>query len=205
VIGTQLVLIGAAYLGGSLPWGYWAARLARIDIRQHGSGNTGATNVWRVLGPRYGAPVLALDMAKGFVPALIAGQVAGPGTAVLAGSAAVIGHTFPVFLGFGGGKGVATSSGVAIALTPLLAVIFAIVLVVILWLFRYVSLASMLTAILYAAACILTGQPWPIIAFAGLAAFSIVVRHRANIRRLVDGTEAKAKTFGRGATKQGAV
>jgi acyl phosphate:glycerol-3-phosphate acyltransferase len=198
VIG-QVVLVIAAYVGGSLPWGYWAGRMAGIDIRTQGSGNTGATNVWRVLGPRYGLPVLLLDVAKGFVPTLIGLHMAGAGTAVLAGSAAVIGHAFPIFLGFGGGKGVATAGGVVIALTPVLAVVLAIVLVAVLWLFRYVSLASMVVAVLYPIGCIVTGEPWPVVAFGLLAAAGILVRHRTNIRRLLQGTEAKAKTFGRGA------
>ena len=195
----EIALVVAAYLGGSLPWGYWAGRLHGIDIREHGSGNTGATNVWRVLGPRFGAPVLALDMAKGFVPTLIGLHIAGAGTAVLAGAAAVIGHTFPFLLGFGGGKGMATAGGVGFALTPLLAIALLVLLVVILWLFRYVSLASLVTAVLYPICCFLLGEPWPVTLFGTLAAASIVIRHRANIRRLVAGTEAKAKTFGRGA------
>ena len=131
VTAGQVVLVVAAYLGGSLPFGYWAGRLHGIDIRQHGSGNTGATNVWRVLGKRAGIPVLLLDIAKGFVPALIGLQIAGAGTAIVAGAAAVAGHTFPILLGFGGGKGVATSAGVVLAVTPVhgiaLVLVFAIV------------------------------------------------------------------------------
>jgi len=195
----QALLVACAYLGGSVPWGYWAGRLAGRDIRKEGSGNTGATNVWRLLGPRYGVPVLILDLAKGLVPALIGSSLYGPGTGVLAGGAAVLGHTFPVLLGFGGGKGVATASGVAVAMTPVHAVILALVLVGILWLTRYVSVASMTTAVLYALSCLATGQPRAVIAFAVLAAVGIVARHHANIRRLLAGTEAKAKTFGRGA------
>ncbi len=195
----QVVLVVAAYLGGSLPWGYWAGRLAGIDIRTRGSGNTGATNVWRALGPRYGAPVLVLDMAKGFVPTLIGLETIGPGTAIVAGSAAILGHTFPILLGFGGGKGVATTSGVVIALTPVLALALVLVLVAVLWLFRYVSLASMTIAVLYPVGCVLTGQPWQVVVFGTVAAVGILIRHRENIRRLLAGTEAKAKTFGRGA------
>jgi glycerol-3-phosphate acyltransferase PlsY len=88
VSAEQVILVVCAYLGGSLPFGYWAGRLQGIDIRTVGSGNTGATNVWRVLGKRAGIPVLVLDIAKGFVPALIGLHIAGPGPAILAGAAA---------------------------------------------------------------------------------------------------------------------
>jgi glycerol-3-phosphate acyltransferase PlsY len=197
----QAVLVLCAYLGGSAPWGYWAGRLAGRDIRTEGSGNTGATNVWRLLGPRYGVPVLILDLAKGLVPALVGSSLYGAGTGVVAGAAAVVGHTFPVLLGFGGGKGVATASGVALAMTPGNALVLAAVLVGILWLTRYVSVASMTTAVLYPLSCIATGEPGPVIAFGALAAVGIVARHHANIGRLLAGTESKAKTFGRGARR----
>ena len=200
----QVILVVAAYLGGSLPFGYWAGRLHGIDIRQAGSGNTGATNVWRVLGKRVGIPVLLLDIAKGFVPALIGLQMAGAGTAIVAGAAAVVGHTFPVFLGFGGGKGMATSAGVVLAVTPVQGLVLAVVFVVVLWLFRYVSLASMVAAVLYPITCLLTGEPWPVIAFGAIAAVGIVARHRSNIGRLRAGTESQTRSFGRGAPGRGA-
>ena len=200
----QVILVIAAYLGGSLPFGYWAGRLHGIDIRQAGSGNTGATNVWRVLGRRVGIPVLLLDIAKGFVPALIGLQMAGAGTAIVAGAAAVVGHTFPVFLGFGGGKGMATSAGVVLAVTPVQGLVLAVVFVVVLWLFRYVSLASMVAAVLYPITCLLTGEPWPVIVFGAIAAVGIVARHRSNIGRLRAGTESQTRSFGRGAPGRGA-
>jgi glycerol-3-phosphate acyltransferase PlsY len=143
--------------------------------------------------------VLLLDVAKGLVPTLLGLHFFGAGVAVLAGAAAVIGHTFPIFLGLGGGKGVATTGGVVFALTPVHAAALLVLLVVILWLFRYVSLASMTTAVLYPISCLATGEPWPVVAFGTLAGIGIVLRHRPNIRRLLAGTEAKAKTFGRGA------
>ncbi|MDX6378581.1 MAG: acyl phosphate:glycerol-3-phosphate acyltransferase [Gaiellaceae bacterium] len=200
----QVILVVAAYLGGSLPFGYWAGRLRGIDIREAGSGNTGATNVWRVLGKRAGIPVLLLDMAKGFVPALVGMQLYGAGTAIVAGAAAVAGHTFPVLLGFGGGKGVATSAGVVLAVTPLHGIALVIVFAVVLWLFRYVSLASMVAACLYPLTCLLTGEPWPVIVFGAIAALGIVARHRANIGRLRAGTESQTGSFGRGAPGRGA-
>ena len=201
----QAVLVALAYLGGSLPFGYWAGRLHGIDIRKAGSGNTGATNVWRVLGRRAGIAVLVLDIAKGFIPALIGLQMAGAGTAIVAGAAAVVGHTFPVFLGFGGGKGMATSGGVVLAVTPVHGIVLLVVFAVVLWLFRYVSLASMTAAVLYPVTCIISGEPWPVIVFALVAAAGIVIRHRANIGRLLAGTEAQTRSFGRGAPGRGAL
>ena len=195
----EVVLVVLAYLGGSLPWGYWAGRLGGRDVRREGSGNTGATNVWRVLGPRYGVPVLLLDMAKGFVPALVGAQLYGSGVAVIAGAAAMIGHTFPVFLGFGGGKGVATGAGVVLALTPLLTLALVVLFLAVLWYTRYVSLSSMTACTAYVLACLALREPWPICLFAALATAGIVYRHRSNIGRLRAGTESKTKTFGRGA------
>ena len=199
---SQVVLLVLAYLAGSLPFGYAAGRLAGIDVRSVGSGNTGATNVWRALGPRYGVPVLLLDALKGAVPTLVGAHWFGPGTAVLAGGAAVVGHTLPIFLGFGGGKGVATAAGVVFALTPLLAIAFALLFVAILWLTRYVSLGSLVCAVAYPVICLIVGEPWQIVLFGAACAAIIVVRHRANIGRLLHGTENKAKTFGRGAPRR---
>jgi acyl phosphate:glycerol-3-phosphate acyltransferase len=200
----QVVLVVAAYLGGSLPFGYWTGRLRGIDIRETGSGNTGATNVWRVLGKRAGIPVLLLDIAKGLVPTLIGLHIAGAGTAILAGAAAVAGHTFPVLLGFGGGKGVATSAGVVLAVTPFHGIALVLVFAAVLWLFRYVSVASMVAAVLYPITCLSTGEPWPVIVFGAVAALGIVARHRANIGRLRAGTESQTSSFGRGAPGRGA-
>lgn len=200
----QVVLVVAAYLGGSLPFGYWAGRLHGTDIRQAGSGNTGATNVWRVLGKRVGIPVLLLDIGKGLVPALIGLQIAGAGTAIVAGAAAVAGHTFPILLGFSGGKGVATSAGVVLAVTPVHGIVLVLVFAIVLWLFRYVSLASMVAAVLYPLTCLATGEPWPVIVFGAVAALGIVARHRANIGRLRAGTESQTRSFGRGAPGRGA-
>ena len=201
---SQVILVVAAYLSGSLPFGYWAGRLHGIDIRQAGSGNTGATNVWRVLGRRAGIPVLLLDIAKGLVPALVGLHTAGAGTAIVAGAAAVAGHMFPVLLGFSGGKGVATSAGVVLAVTPLHGIVLLLVFGAVLWLFRYVSLASMVAAGLYPVTCLATGEPWPVIVFGAIAAAGIVARHRANIGRLRTGTESQTRSFGRGAPGRGA-
>ena len=143
-----VALIVASYGAGSMPWGYWMVRVFRHDdIRKHGSGNTGATNVWRTFGPRLGLPTLLLDIGKGAVPALLGRYWLDDDTiAVIAGAAAVVGHTFPVFLGLGGGKGVATATGVTFALAPYCGLVGAVGFVTVLWLFRYVSLASLTAA-----------------------------------------------------------
>ncbi len=197
----QVVLIVCGYLGGAIPFGYIAGRLAGIDIRTHGSGNTGATNVWRALGPRWGVPVLLLDLLKGFVPALIGAHLHGDGTGVLAGGAAIVGHAFPVFLGFGGGKGVATAAGTSLAVAPLVMLILPPTFLVVLWLTRYVSLGSMVVCALFPVLAFAFGEPWPVLLYGVLGAVAITWRHRGNIARLRAGTEAKSRTFGRGASR----
>src|SRR5438034_3846146 len=118
---TLAILIAAGYVAGSIPSGYWLVRtLKHEDIRTLGSGNIGGTNVWRVYGRWLGFPVVFLDTAKGFVPALLAVHFAGHGTAVLAGAAAMLGHYRPLFLGFArGGKMVATAGGAFLGLAPI--------------------------------------------------------------------------------------
>jgi acyl phosphate:glycerol-3-phosphate acyltransferase len=200
----QAALILAGYLLGSMPWGFWISRRGGIDIRTIGSGNTGATNVWRAFGPRLGVPVLILDMLKGAVPAVAGLAFFGSGTAVLAGSAAIVGHTLPIFLGFGGGKGVATAAGMAFVLAPLAALILVVVFLAVLWMWRYVSLASMTIAVLIGPVAWILGSPWPVVAWGFVVGVLVVARHHANLRRLFAGTEAKAKTFGRGAKRSAA-
>src|SRR2546421_11534699 len=111
----------AGYVAGSMPWGYWLVRIFRgEDIRTQGSGNIGATNVWRMYGRRFGIPAVILDSAKGFVPAFVAVELAGHGAGVLAGAAAMLGHSRPLFLGFRrGGKMVATAGGAFLGVGPL--------------------------------------------------------------------------------------
>ena len=142
---VDVLIVVGAYLLGSIPFGYLLPRLVRgEDVRTRGSGNVGASNVWRVYGRSLGVPVALLDVAKGFVPALVGLEVGGDWVGVLAGAAAMIGHARPVFLGFGkGGKMVATAGGVAFALAPLVAAICLVLWLVVFALFRYASLASM--------------------------------------------------------------
>jgi glycerol-3-phosphate acyltransferase PlsY len=201
-----VALLVASYLAGSMPWGYWIVRVFRkVDIRTLGSGNTGATNVWRTYGPRLGIPTLALDMAKGIVPALIGRYWVGNDTiAVLAGASAVVGHTFPIFLGLGGGKGVATAAGAMLALAPWSGVAALVTFVVMLWLFRYVSLASLSGAAAALIVAFALDLSWPVKIYGCFAMALLLWRHRANLSRLFKGTEPKVLSFGRGRSTSGA-
>jgi acyl phosphate:glycerol-3-phosphate acyltransferase len=204
-LGAALLIV-AGYAAGSMPWGYWIVRVFRHDdIRKHGSGNTGATNVWRTFGPRLGVPTLILDIAKGVVPALLGRYLVGDDTvAVLAGAAAMVGHTFPIFLGLGGGKGVATATGVTFALAPYCGLVGAVGFITVLWLFRYVSLASLTAAGSSLITCFILDLSWPVKAFAAFAAVVVLVRHRTNLGRVLHGTEPRVRSFGRGRDPSGA-
>jgi len=192
VTADALIVLGG-YLLGSIPFGYVLPRLVRgDDVRRHGSGNVGASNVWRVYGRRLGISVALLDVAKGFVPALVGLRVGGDWVGVLAGAAAMVGHARPVYLRFSkGGKMVATAGGVALALAPLAALCCAVVWVVVFGVFRYASLASMVTACALPIACFAFGAPWQVIGFAALAAIGVVALHHNNIARLLSGSEPR--------------
>ena len=199
--GDALVILGA-YLLGSIPFGYVLPRLLRgEDVRTRGSGNVGASNVWRVYGRSLGIPVALLDVAKGFVPALVGLELGGDWVGVLAGAAAMIGHARPVFLGFSkGGKMVATAGGVALALAPLAALACLVVWLVTFAAFRYASLASIVTACALPFLCLAFDAPWPVVGFAAIAAVGVVALHRHNVRRLLAGTEPRfSRTLMRGA------
>ncbi|HEY2741695.1 MAG TPA: glycerol-3-phosphate 1-O-acyltransferase PlsY [Gaiellaceae bacterium] len=183
----------AGYLSGSLPWGYWLVRIFRgEDIRTKGSGNVGATNVWRVYGARLGLPAAILDVAKGFVPAFAATVVVGHGTGVLAGAAAMLGHARPIFLRFQrGGKMVATAGGAFLGVAPLVGAAGAGVWILVFAITRYASVASITSAASLAFWAWLFGYPWPVIAFGGAAGLGVVFLHRANIARLWRGEETR--------------
>jgi glycerol-3-phosphate acyltransferase PlsY len=185
------LLVAAGYVLGSMPWGYWLPRLVkRDDIRRRGSGNIGGTNVWRVYGWRLGLPVVILDTAKGFVPALVATLMVSHLAGVLAGAAAMLGHWRPLFLrGQRGGKVVATCGGAFLGVAPLVGAVGAVVWIVTFLVFRYASLASILAALSLPIAAVLLDRPWPVIAFAAGAAAAVLVLHRPNIARLRAGTE----------------
>lgn len=210
-----LVLIPIAYLAGSIPFGLIVGRAKGIDPRTAGSGNIGATNLGRLLGIKYFFLVFFLDLLKGALPMAIASFILsreGPAadrTALtnvlhlLIGFAGICGHMFSAFMGFNGGKGVATSLGVAFGLYPFftLAGLAALVVWILFFLpFRYVSLASIIASAAFPVAFILIGRQngWdpfgkqvPLLAFAMLVTALIVIRHRSNISRLLAGTENK--------------
>jgi glycerol-3-phosphate acyltransferase PlsY len=190
---STFAFVLAGYLAGSIPSGYWLVRIFRgEDIRKTGSGNIGATNVWRTYGARLGVPVMALDVAKGFVPALLATIFVGHLAGVLAGGAAMLGHWRPLFMGFArGGKVVATCGGAFLGVAPVVGGVGLAVWIVVFALFRYASVASIVAALTLPAASVALGEPWPVDLFAGAAALAVLVLHRANIARLRAGTETR--------------
>ena len=183
----------AGYLCGSLTFGYWLVRIFRgEDIRTKGSGNVGATNVWRVYGPQLGLPAALLDVAKGFVAAFAATVAVGHGAGVLAGAAAMLGHARPIFLGFQkGGKMVATAGGAFLGVAPLVGAAGAGVWILVFALTRYASVASITAAGSLALWAWLFGYPWPVIAFGGAAGLGVLFLHRANVGRLWRGEESR--------------
>lgn len=187
------VLLVVSYLVGSIPTGVWLARaLGRSDPRSAGSGNIGATNVARVLGSRLGALTLLGDVVKGTLPVLVArGAGLDLGRASWVGFAAVVGHVASVFLGWKGGKGVATALGVAVATAPGAAVVGVVVFAISVGITRLVSLGSLTAAVAVAAASAVIGNARP--AFPALAAMAMVilVRHRENLGRLRRGEEPR--------------
>ncbi len=201
--GAQWLALLAAYLLGSIPFGWILVRtLKGIDLRSVGSGNIGATNAMRVLGRPLGILCFALDFAKGYLPVRFFAQWAVDGPEelpllrVACGAAAVLGHVFPIYLRFRGGKAVATGCGGIVAIDPMLFVIGGIAWLVVLATTRYVGLASMVMGIAWTIAAALRAPTKPygsefVVATAVLAGL-ILWRHRANIRRMLDGTERRS-------------
>ena len=189
------ISVAASYLLGSIPFGLLVGKMRGIDIRDFGSGNIGASNVLRTLGPVLGALVLLLDIGKGLA-AIEIGKAFGLGGWVVAlvGLTSVLGHTFSLFLKFQGGKAVATSLGVVIGLDPLIAAAGFGLWVVLVAVTRYISLSSIIAAVSVPTAMFAWSArdvPLAYRVFATVAAFTIVVRHIPNIRRLLSGTETK--------------
>src|SRR3954447_25644307 len=187
----DVLLILTGYLLGSMPWGYWLPRIFKgVNIRQVGSGSTGAANVWRTLGFKIGLGVALLDIAKGFAAALLGVWLGGDFVGLLAGIAAMVGHWRPVFIGFKrGGKIVATTGGVALALAPLATLATAVVWVCAFLVTRYTSVASMVSAVTLPMFALLFGASWLVVPFAARAAGATFVLHRANIARLLTRSE----------------
>jgi glycerol-3-phosphate acyltransferase PlsY len=190
---TGALIILGGYLLGSMPFGYWVVRWVKgTDIREQGSGNIGATNVWRVYGRKLGIPIVVLDVGKGFVPAIVGLLVAGQLIGVLAGAAAMLGHWRPLYLRLAkGGKTVATAGGVTLALAPRAAGCCVAVWLVLFLVTRYSSVASIVTALTLPVFTWLFGAGWPVVTFGVLAAIAVLLLHKANIRRLFEGTESR--------------
>jgi glycerol-3-phosphate acyltransferase PlsY len=184
------VILG--YLAGSVPFAFLLARRAGIDVRIAGSGNVGATNVLRTAGAWRGVLVMALDVAKGATAVLVAGAATGAVPVVaLTGAAAVVGHIYPVWLRFHGGKGVAVAAGVFSILAPAATAIAASLFLVTVWMTRYVSLGSVAATLALPPAAWLAGAPRAVVLAAAATGALILFRHRANLRRLYSGTERR--------------
>lgn len=188
-----LLMILICYLIGSIPCGYMIGRRKRVDLRRHGSGNIGATNAFRILGPDVGMLVLFCDAVKGFIPVLIVNNIFGPFWGVGAGLAAIVGHNWSVFLGFRGGRGVATSAGVLIALMPWVVLLAFVVWVLVILISGYVSLGSIIASAAVPIIALILRVPWVYFLFAVPAPILLIIRHMPNIRRLQTGTENRIR------------
>ena len=209
-LALRLVAVAAfAYLIGGVPWSLIiGCRFYGIDVRTEGSGNLGATNVLRVLGAKAGAVTLALDIAKGAaavgfavfaVPAAGFGGMAHQWAMIIATMAAIMGHSYSPYIGFKGGKGVATACGAVLVLTPTALAILLPVWLVVIVVTRTVSLGSVVVALAYTPLCLwLYPGDWLIVGFAAIAAMLVIWRHRANIVRIVRGTEPRVSFKDRG-------
>lgn len=199
---TVPLLVLASYLMGSFPTSYLVGRLHGIDLREHGSGNLGGTNAYRVMGLAAGLPVVIVDVAKGLAPAYFfpawdgspSGQLA-----LLYGLAAIAGHVWSVFVGFRGGKGVATGAGVLVALAPTSALVGLLVWVGLVTLTRYVSVASIAAASIVPVSAWLTDEAVSTVVFCAAVALFVWWTHRDNLRRLVRGQENRFRSTGNGA------
>ena len=209
----SLLLVLLAYLFGSLPIGLLVGRMVKgIDVRDYGSGNIGASNVWRIMGPLWGTAVFLFDFCKGYLPTVVAeGASHVPAWLLLSrasampnvnmpswipvvvGLAAILGHNFSPFLRFKGGKGVATSLGVVFGLSPVAAAVGFAVWGVCLLVTRYISVSSMIAAVVTSGVLIALHHDLPHVLFAILVALFVVVKHRPNIARLQAGTEPKVR------------
>ncbi len=206
---TTALCVLAAYVIGAMPFGYWLSKLNGIDIREHGSGNIGATNVYRTLGAKTGISVFALDILKGFAPVFFGGRIIAPtlpeglehagqwqgGALVALALAAIIGHNYTFFLGFKGGKGIATSAGVMLAFLPEVLAGSLTTWILMLYFSGYVALASIAAAISIIPLTVISGLTVrppvnvPVVFFGLFASIMAIWRHRSNIKRLLAGEE----------------
>jgi glycerol-3-phosphate acyltransferase PlsY len=202
---TLAVVLAGSYLLGSVPFGYLAGKIRGIDIRMIGSGNVGATNVVRILGKAYGYPVFVLDFLKGLAAVKISMWIAmlaypAPRSpeifGIVAAAGSVIGHCFPLWLKFRGGKGVATSAGALFALMPLTFLIGVVIWLVVFWFTRYVSLASMTAAValpfvILILSSLVQSYGAALFYFSVCLAAVVIWRHRENLNRLLRGSEPR--------------
>lgn len=213
-----LVVVLLSYLIGAIPSSLWIGKyFFKIDIRQHGSGNAGATNTFRILGWKAGTVVLLCDFGKGLLSTAVISQIAwsiGDGPALLysnwepeamilifAGVAAVVGHMFPVYSNFSGGKGAATACGMLYGIEPVSISISLAIFLIVMFSTRYVSLASIISTLIYPFSQLILryGFNWDIdgsiILFSSALSLAIVIKHKGNIKRLLDGTENRVQSF----------
>lgn len=190
---SGILLFIFCYLVGSIPFGVIVARRKNLDITKIGSGNIGATNVLRALGTSSGAAVLFLDTFKGFLPTYMGSRIVvdSPPVAVVCGLLAILGHLFPVFLKFKGGKGVATSLGVLIALDPQAAFLAFFVWLFFVLITKYVSLGSLCAALFVPLFFFANDSPGAYKLFGAAGALFVIIKHRQNIKRLLSRTESK--------------
>ena len=189
------LLLTISYLIGAVSFAQLIAKFKKIDLTKVGSGNYGATNVYRALGLKYAIIVFLLDVVKGVIPTYYTLILfdSSPIIQLIVGFSAILGHTFSLFLGFRGGKGVATAIGVFIVLVPKAMVITLCFAIIILFLFRYVSLASIFGAVLLPVLVYYFNEPVSFLYAISLFSLFIIIKHRSNIRRLMTGTENKIK------------
>lgn len=213
-----IVVLLISYLIGSIPSSLWVGKVARgVDIRNYGSGNAGATNTFRILGWKAGASVLLIDVLKGFVCSFWISQLAyligsgpiaiiphweiDPFLRITCGVIAVVGHMFPVLAGFDGGKGMATATGMLVAIEPISLSLTAGVFLIVMFTSRYVSLASLVAAFIYPLILLLLRYGFDlaidgsVLIFGAIVGIGIIIKHRGNIRRLLDGTENQVGSF----------
>lgn len=193
-----LIFVVIAYVFGSLPCGVWLGKgVKNIDIREYGSKNSGATNAYRILGPKYGIMVLILDALKGYVPLYIASLLGIGGIyIILLGLVAILGHTFSFFLQFKGGKGVATSLGVFLFLMPKVVGILVLVFILVVGISKYISLGSVICAALLPILAYFmpvrdSATRIPLVIISLVVGIFVIYKHKANIQRLMEGKENK--------------
>lgn len=187
----KVIIVVCAYLLGAIPFGFLVGKIKGLDIRQHGSGNMGFTNVWRTLGFAPGLLVLICDGAKGFLAAAIGFQLMGVHGTLLGGVVAIFGHTFSCFMQFKGGKGVATGGGVLLFMSPVTLAICLAAVIIIAAVTKYMSLGSVIAAWMAPVVLYATGAPQEYVIGIGAAALYVIILHIPNLQRLAKGKENK--------------